>query len=79
MADTTRRSFLSPLALILLCGHCALGVFIAILGLLGLASVPVIFGVNLNWIWPPVAILGGFALFLWSGREKACPVEPASR
>lgn len=74
MADT-RRSPWTVLGMILLCGHCALGGLLAAAGLLGIATVPVLFGVNLNWIWPPIAILGGFALYLWSGREKACPVD----
>lgn len=55
----------------LLCGHCALGVVGSLLGGLGLLSVPTLFGVSWSWVWPPVAILGGFALWLWSGRREA--------
>lgn len=72
-----RRRFASVTGLVLLCGHCALGGLLAALGALGLLSVPTLFGVDWNWIWPPVAILGGFALYLWSGREPACPVDDA--
>lgn len=73
---TAKRSFWSPLGLALLCGHCALGGLVALLGLFGLATVPTLFGVSLNWIWPPVALLGAFALLLWGGREgAACPRE----
>lgn len=69
-----RRSPWSIAGMVLLCGHCALGGLLAGAGLLGLATVPTLFGVSLNWIWPPVAILGGFALYLYSGREKSCAV-----
>lgn len=66
-----RRSAWSPLGLALLCAHCSLGVLVALLGAAGLLSTPILFGVNVHYIWPPVAILGAFALWLWSGREGA--------
>lgn len=65
----------SPLGMAALCGHCALGAIASLAGAMGLLAVPTIMGVSLNWIWPPVAILGGFALYLWSGREKADACE----
>lgn len=58
-----------------LCGHCALGVIASLAGAMGLLVVPTIMGVSLNWIWPPVAILGGFALYVWSGREQAATCD----
>lgn len=68
------RRLWSPLGMALLCGHCALGAVAAGLGALGVASFT-LFGVDVNYLWPPVAILGGFALWLWSGREKACAAD----
>lgn len=69
-----RRKAWSFAGLVLLCGHCAIGGLLAALGALGLLATPTVFGIDWNWVWPPVAILGGFALYLWSGREKACDV-----
>ena len=54
----------------LLCGHCALSVVGAAFALTGLASWTIL-GVDWNWLWPPFAILGGFGLWLWSGRRAA--------
>lgn len=69
--DEPRNRVASPLALILLCSHCALTALAALaIGGLGLFTIPTLFGVNINWLWPPVVILGGFGLFLWSGRDK---------
>jgi hypothetical protein len=72
-----RRSIWTPLGLALLCGHCALGGLVALLGLLGVATVPVVLGVSLNWIWPPVALLGLFGWLVWGGGAAAdgaaCP------
>lgn len=65
-----RSRLWTPLGMALLCGHCALGVLGAVLALTGVASWS-LFGVDWNWVWPPVAILGGFALWLWSGRRAA--------
>lgn len=66
-----RSRIWTPLGLALLCSHCALSGLAALVVGLGLVTVPTLFGVDLNWIWPPVAILGGFGLFLWSGRRAA--------
>lgn len=74
-----RGRWTSPLALALLCGHCALGGLLALLSLLGLATAPVVFGVDMDYVWPPVLILGGFGLYLWSGRERESCEMPASR
>lgn len=65
----------SPLGLALLCGHCALGAVLTTASAVGLVGAPILFGVNVNYVWPPVAILGGFGLWLWSGRarpDEAC-------
>ncbi len=78
MTGARRGSKFTPVGLALLCSHCALGGLFAILGLFGLAAVPTLFGLSLNWIWPPVAILGGFGLWIWSGRrseEAACDIR----
>lgn len=76
----TRGRWTSPLALALLCGHCALSALIATLAVLG-GSGAVIAGVNVHYVWPPVLILGLFAWWLWSGRSapEACDVDTASR
>lgn len=60
----------TPLGFALLCGHCALGALLSLAGAVGLLAVPTLFGVSLNWFWPPVAILGAFSLWLWTGREQ---------
>ncbi|HWH08899.1 MAG TPA: hypothetical protein VNX21_06845 [Candidatus Thermoplasmatota archaeon] len=70
-----RSRLWTPLGMALLCGHCALGVVGAVLALTGAASWTLL-GLDWNWVWPPVAIVGGFALWLWSGRRdgaEACP------
>lgn len=66
-----RRSAWTPLGLALLCGHCGLSGLAVLLTAFGVVSVPTVLGVDLNWIWPPVVILGGFALYLWTGRRAA--------
>ena len=69
----------TPLGLALLCAHCSLSILAAGLAAAGLLSAPVFFGIDWNWVWPPVAIVGAFGLWLWSGREKqaACHVPRA--
>lgn len=64
-----RSRLWTPLGLALLCSHCALTALLAGVGVLGLGSLPFL-GVDINYVWPPVLILGGFALFLWSGRPR---------
>jgi hypothetical protein len=60
----------------LLCGHCALTGVVAAIGLLGAGAAPLLFGVDLNYVWPPVLILGLFAWWVWGGREpEACDVR----
>lgn len=75
------RSAWTPLGLALLCAHCGLSALAAGLAAVGLLTTPVFFGVNWNYVWPPVAILGAFALWLWSGRERraadACALPDA--
>lgn len=76
MDGTRPRRWWTPLGLAFLCAHCGLSALVAGAAALGLASTPVLFGVNWNYVWPPVAVIGGFALWLWSGREKrVCAVE----
>ena len=78
--DARRSSKWSPLGLALLCAHCGVGALVAGLGAVGFLSTPVLFGVDWNYVWPPVAILGAFGVWLWSGREKegaACAPPPA--
>lgn len=64
----------TPFALALLCAHCSLTGLLAGIALLGGGSLAVL-GVDLNYIWPPVLILGAFAWLVWSGRRdqaEAC-------
>ena len=73
-----RRGRWTPLALALLCAHCSLSVLLAAVALVGGGSA-VVAGVDLNYVWPPVLILGAFAWYLWSGRrasaaDEACEV-----
>lgn len=53
----------------LLCAHCSLSALLAGLALVGGGSLA-LFGVDLDYIWPPVLILGLFAWLVWSGRRK---------
>lgn len=59
------------MGLALLCGHCALTGVLAVVGLAGAGAAPLLFGVDVNYVWPPVFILGAFAWWIWSGRERA--------
>lgn len=68
----------SPFALAILCAHCSLSLFLAAFALVGGGSLAVL-GVDLNYIWPPVVILGAFAWLLWSGREKEGAGEACER
>lgn len=61
----------TPLALALLCAHCSVSVLLAALAIVGGGSA-VVAGVDLNYIWPPVLIVGGFAWYVWSGRRDHC-------
>ena len=76
-----RRSRWTPLGLALLCAHCSLSGAAAAFALFGGASA-VVLGVDLNYVWPPVLIVGLFAWWLWSGRAKgeadacAAPYRP---
>lgn len=74
----TRRSRWTPLGLALLCAHCTLSGVLAGVAVLGGGSAALL-GVDLNYIWPPVLILGGFAWWLWSGREKAACALPEAK
>lgn len=64
----------SPLALALLCAHCSLSFLLAGIAILGGGSA-IAFGVDVNYVWPPVLILGGFAWYVWSGRRAAARDE----
>lgn len=75
LVAVARSRLWTPLGLALLCSHCAITGILALVAGAGLLSAPVLFGVDLNWVWPPFFILGAFGLWLWSGREKNCPVE----
>jgi hypothetical protein len=59
----------SVLMMAFLCAHCSL-TLLATIATLALATVPTFFGIRLDWILPPFFILGLFALWLWSGRER---------
>lgn len=72
----------TPLALALLCAHCSLSILLAGLAIVGGGSAAIL-GVDLNYVWPPVLILGGFAWYLWSGRraaarDDACELPPSA-
>lgn len=71
------------MGLALLCGHCALTGLLAVLGLVGAGGGLLLFGVDLNYVWPPFFILGGFGWWLWSGRRQAeaeaCALEHERR
>lgn len=55
----------------LLCAHCSLTLLIPLAALaLGGGSL-VLFGVDVNYVWPPFLILGLFAWYVWSGRRAA--------
>lgn len=69
-----RRGRWTPLALALLCAHCSLSALLAGLALVGGGSA-VLLGVDLDYVWPPVLILGGFAWYVWSGRRAAARDE----
>lgn len=68
---TGRRSIWSPMGLVLLCSHCALGGLVGALGLLGVITLPTLFGLSLHWFWPPVVLLSAFAWLVWGGRESS--------
>jgi ABC-type Fe3+-siderophore transport system permease subunit len=73
------RARWTPLALGLLCGHCALTGVLAFIGLAGAGAAPLLFGVNVNYVWPPVLLLGLFGFLVWGGRrreDEACAVDP---
>ena len=80
--SSMRRSRWTPVGLALLCGHCALTGLVAVLGVAGAGAAPLLFGVDVNYVWPPFFILGAFAWWLWSGRERedacALPAQPPS-
>lgn len=68
----------TPFAVAILCAHCSLSLLIALVALAGGGSALVL-GVDLNYVWPPVLILGGFAWYVWSGRraaERDCELPP---
>ena len=64
----------TPFALALLCGHCALTGLVGALALVGGGSL-LVAGVDVNYVWPPVLILGAFAIYVWSGRRAAAACE----
>lgn len=67
-----RRARWTPLGLALLCSHCALTGLLAILGLTGAgAAVSAFLGVDVNYVWPPLVLLGLFGFLVWSGRRRA--------
>ena len=74
-----RRSRWTPLGLALLCAHCSLSGLAAAFALFGGAGA-VVLGIDLNYVWPPVLVLGLFAWWLWSGRSRddaeACAIPP---
>jgi hypothetical protein len=77
-----RRPRWTPFGLALLCGHCALSGALAVIGLAGAGAAPLLFGVNVNYVWPHVLLLGLFGFLLWGGRARpddACAVEPDRR
>ena len=73
----------TPFALALLCAHCSLTLVLPLLALVTGGGSLVLLGVDLNYVWPPVLVLGLFTWYVWSGRraaaaDAACEV-PASR
>ena len=74
----------TPLGMALLCGHCALSGVLAVVGLAGAGAAPVLLGVNVNYVWPPVLLRGLFAFLVWGPRrdeDAACtlPQDAARR
>lgn len=57
-----------PLATVFVCAHCSLTVVTG-LAAVGLATVPPILGVSAVHVLVPALLLGGFALWLWTGRQ----------
>ena len=71
---TDRRRWWTPLGVALLCGHCALAGLLALVGTAAGGAGLVAFGLDWNYVWPPVLMIGGFTAYLAAGRRahEAC-------
>lgn len=65
----------TPFALALLCGHCAITALVAGAALVLGGSGAALLGVPINYIWPPVLVLGLFTWWIWSGARAARVAE----
>jgi len=71
---TPRSRWKGPLATVFVCAHCSLTIVTG-LAAVGLATIPPVFGVPAVNVLVPALLVGAFALWMWTGRERR--PEPA--